>query len=190
MWSTSHRQPKAKRLLVGILTITAVLSWISATRAGEAKESDLKAAFLYNFAKFTEWPGEREATRYFLVGIYRPDRLSQNLDHLTSESVRGRPIRIRTCTAPSDALNCHLVYVNTADDGIIRDFVEDLRGKPVLVISDARGAANLGAMIGIFTVEGKLRFEINMASVESSGLKMSAHLLGMARIVRQEGAQP
>lgn len=171
-------------MLIGILAIAAALSWISATRAGEATESDLKAAFLYNFAKFTEWPGELEAGRYFLVGIYRPDRLSQNLDQLTAESVRGRPIRIRTCTAPSDALSCHLVYVNTADGGIIRDFVRDLRGKPVLVISDARGAASLGAMIGLFNADGKLRFEINISSVESSGLKMSSHLLGMARVIR------
>ena len=184
------RHVRSCKVLIGIGAICLALHAIgTAVRASEPlDEGDLKALFLLNFARFTTWPDEAARTNAFVLGYLREDESHLPLHTMEGESVRGRPIKIMRCAVPRDAEHCDLLYLNTADSAVVEDFLEDLRGEPVLTVTDLRGGALKGAMIGFFLAGQKLRFEINMSQVRASGLSMSSHLLGLARIIDKEPA--
>ena len=184
------RHVRSCKVLIGIGAMCLALHATgTAVRASEPlDEGDLKALFLLNFARFTTWPEEAGRTNAFVLCYLREDASHLPLHAMEGESIRGRPIEIMRCAVPRDAEQCDLLYLNTADSAVVEDFLEDLRGKPVLTVTNLRGGAQKGAMIGFFLAGQKLRFEINMSQVRASGLSMSSHLLGLARIIDDEPA--
>ena len=178
--------PRSRRLIACLLA-AAVLSGLAAGRADAQSASviDVKAAFLYNFAKFTEWPldalpvgGRLELCVMGDVPI--ADALERTIKGRTIE---GHELAVRVVDG-SETAPCHLLYVNGADSVRLAHQIERLRGKSVLTVSDGARFAQGGGIVQLRLENERMLFTINVTAADRARLRLSSKLLGLARIVR------
>lgn len=148
-------------------------------------EYRVKAAFLYNFAKFVEWPGpdEAKASLPFVIGILGHDPFGPELDPIREKTINGRHIAVKHFDNPEDISGCDLLFVSHTDSEEIQRALEQTDTKPILTIGDAEGFAKAGGMIGFIEQQSKIRFEINRKAAARAGLAISSKLLKLAVIV-------
>jgi len=169
----------------------ALLFWLAAidpAPGGPApfREYDVKAVFLFNFAQFVEWPEPvaSDTNTAFVIGVLGDDPFGDILDAtVTGERVRGRPLTVRRFRKPEEARGCHLVFVSRSEKGRLADVVRRLGGQGILTVGDVESFGRLGGMITFKMAGGKVQFEINAGAAEREGLRLSAKLLRVARIV-------
>lgn len=161
-----------------------------AARAAEvrsATEYQLKAAFLYNFAKFVEWPPAAFPTagtplRFCVLG---PEAFATELERtVAGETVGGRDLAVRRIRRPADLEGCHVLFVGA----MVREPLEALAAVAsgsVLTVGESEGFLAAGGIINFFIDGNRVRFEIAPAAAERAGLKISSKLLKLARIVRE-----
>jgi len=159
---------------------------------GESMEYPVKIAFLYNFAKFVEWPpvAYRSPGAPLTICIVGHDPFSPEIEaEVRSKSVSGHPIEILTLK-PTDLLRlCHMVFIPVTEKDQADKIVRGLNGASTLTVGEAAGFAMMGGMIN-FTLEGsKVHFEINRAAADGVRLKISSKLLSLAKIVAESGRQ-
>lgn len=146
----------------------------------------LKAAFVYNFAKFTRWPeqawdGPMAPLRLCIAGT---DGLATSLARLADERVDGREVVIDTYAATDRP--CHVLYIADSERGHLADYIEQTRSRPVLTISEIPRFADAGGIIQLYRDRGRVRFKINVAGARSSGLNLSARLLDLADVIDRQ----
>lgn len=171
------------RLLCTAVLAGACAAAPSAHATGSADEAAVQAAFVYNFARFTEWPPAALAARpgplnVCLVG--RRDALAGALESLSGRTVQNHPVRVLNMPAPEDLKSCHVVFLAEADSVRRSQVLQALADTPALTVSDSPDFARRGGMIGLVRVGDKLRFEINRGEAQVAGLKLSASLLNLA----------
>ncbi|MBI3622058.1 MAG: YfiR family protein [Nitrospirae bacterium] len=155
----------------------------------EPLEYAVKAAFIYNFAKFVEWPtpssGQAsEQDGVFVIGILGQDPFGGALDEMVAgKTVRDKKITVKRFSNIEDAMNSHIVFIGHSEKETIARIIKRLDGAPVLTVSDIGRFAELGGMIELVIDQNRVRFAINVAAVEQAGLKPSSQLLKLARIV-------
>ena len=146
-------------------------------------EWEVKAAYLYNFTRFVEWPDQAAAPpdAPFVVGILGPDPFGRVLDDtLSGKTFNGRPIVVRRLERPESAASVQILFLAAPLD---RDGARALRaaqGKPVLTVSNEEGAATHGVVLAFRLRDNRVRFDVNLALAEEGGLKISSHLLKLA----------
>lgn len=147
-------------------------------------ESLLKAAFVYNFAKFTRWPANRwsESTTFRLC-IAGKDDLVDSLGRLVGEKVKGRPVEIIAFEVAEDREVCHVFYIASSEHGRYAGLLQRVSDVPVLTVSGIRGFADAGGMIQLYRSDDRIRFKINHAVARGRGLEFSARLLDLAELV-------
>ena len=150
----------------------------------------LKAAFLYNFAKFAEWPDDQGAAGPITLCVVEDAAVDDALEQL----VRGGPINGRAVTVlrgnRERLRQCHLLYM-TGDPSRALGILEDLKGAPVLTVSDGEQFTHLGGIIGLFLEDGKMRFAVNADAAQRCGIRLSSRLLSLAKLVKEpRHAQP
>ena len=156
----------------------------SSENAGPSEEYAVKALFLYNFAKFIEWPAAMPAGA-ICIGILGDDPFGEVLDGaVAGKAVNGRPLLIKRLKSDPEARQCHIVFVNIADKKHVRSLLDSLKQSGVVTVSDTRGFAEAGGMINFLVVNDRVRFEINLDAASAAGLKFSSKLLSLAKIVR------
>jgi hypothetical protein len=156
----------------------ALLAFAPAAVSDELPEYRLKAAFLYNFALFTEWPAELGATLNLCV--YGRDPFGEEIDALQGKPVGERRIVVRRVTSTEGLSVCQVVFiVSPAGDGIAR-VLATVRGASVLTVADAPGAARQGVALNMNVVNNKITFEANLTAVRAANLKLSSKLLSLA----------
>jgi hypothetical protein len=147
-------------------------------------EYEVKAAFLYNFAKFTAWPSPPEqAEDAFTICILGDDPFGPALDLLKGKPVDGRPVEVRRLTKPGEIGRCRMVFVGPPHAREIGSLAEKLRDQPVLTVGDGPGFVRSGGMIGFVLSDGRVRFEIGPDRISPTGLTVSSQLLKLAIIV-------
>lgn len=141
----------------------------------------LKAAFLFNFARFTTWPVDAIAPgQPLMLCVADPDVRSALEILAEGRDVDGRPVRVVRTFAETPAAACNLLYVGHLDDtGTVR-LLAWLGTGSVLTVGDG-GFAGRGGMIEFFVGDGQLRFAINRPAAQRARLRFSAKLLGLAR---------
>lgn len=151
-------------------------------------EYQVKAAFLYNFAKFVEWPPKRDgkASDQLVLGILGKDPFGDEIRTIEGKRVKDKTLRVIRADSLDELQNCDVIFISASVNAKLPGILKKLRGRPVLTVSDTPGFANRGVMINLFNLENKIRFEINPVAVERAGLKISSQLLKLARIVKQE----
>lgn len=190
--SSTRRFPDGRRgaVRVAVAAAIAVASCVAGLNAAadEASAVALKAAFLFNFAKFAEWPALPSAAPIDIC-IAGDDPLAAALEG----SVRGERIArhaIRVTRPPDSAWpSCHVLFVGEAD---VRRFAGGLRGLrrlPILTVSDSTGFSRADGIIELYVEEGRMRFAVNVDALERSGLRLSSRLLGLANVVRSGSGQ-
>jgi hypothetical protein len=146
-------------------------------------EYEVKAAFLYNFAKYVEWP-ESASDDTFIVGILGEDPFGRVIDDtLAGKEIKGHKLAVRRFTTAEEARQARILFIGTASRRDLTRILGELAGRPVLTVGEAERFASLGGMVG-FRVQGEsVRFDINADEVARGHLRMSSQLLKLARIV-------
>jgi len=177
-----------------VLTLaTPLLLAFGAGRAAaqSASEYDVKAAFLFNFARFVEWPADSlpKGNVPLRLCVFGKDPFGETLEQVTrNKQVMGRWISIRRVRNIPDLSVCHMIYVGASEDNQLPKVLEAGQAVNALVISDTPKFAERGGMIN-FVVEGnRVRFEANLDVLAQSKLKISSQLLNLARPAAQRGA--
>jgi hypothetical protein len=155
-------------------------------RAPAPTEYQVKAAFLYSFARYVQWPSDAFAgpSDPFVVGVLGEDPFGRILDDtLAGKSVLDRPIRVRRYGTAEEAAGAHIVFVGEGDEGERVRILRTLRGRAVLSAGEGQGFAKSGGIVGFTTQDHRIRFEINLARADEARLKISSQLLKLATIV-------
>jgi len=151
-------------------------------------EYAVKAAFLYNFTKFVEWPEEAlKGSDSLIICVFGENPFGNSLETtVEGNTAQSKPIKIIYSTDVSDIPNCHMLFItkrNKQHSDAVLMAVVDL---PVLTVSDLPGFASDGGMIGFYFDNNRIRFEVNRQAANDLGLSFSSRLLKIARIVQEE----
>lgn len=145
------------------------------------QETRVKAAFLYNFFSFVEWPGKAPEDP-FILGVLGKDPFGSILDRTFHEkNVKGRPIEIRRLREIREASQCDIVFVGSISPEQSTILRESLSKKPVLTVSDLRKSASTIGIVEFFREGNKVRFSIDRTRASEAGLKISSRLLRLAK---------
>ena len=160
--------------------------WSASTCALQAQtEEGIKAAFIYNFAKFIEWPAAPFAspTAPVTVGFVGGSALADSFEQNTKgKNANGRDFVIKRLSGASGAEQCQIVYV--ADASQVGALTDALKGKPVLLIGEPEAILESGGAIRFIKEGAKVVFDLNLASVGTAGLKVDAKIQKAARTVK------
>jgi len=151
----------------------------------------LKAAFLFNFAKFTEWPSEAfpSAPSPFLVCVLGKDPFGRVLDDtLQGKSIAERPIVIERLRDMAGARHCQVVFVSRSEDSRLAAIFRALRGSIALLVGETDGFARFGGTIELTLEEDRVGFIINPDAAGRAGLRLSSKLLALAKIVHDDSS--
>jgi hypothetical protein len=168
--------------LAGLALGLGVLLLPASARADGAAvdEYALKAAFLFNFTRFVEWPDEafEDATSPFRICVLGTDPFGPRLEALASRRVGARPIAIERPSAAAALARCHIAYFAEDSARALRDAAPPR----TLTVSSGRGFAREGGMVALVTGRGRVQLHVNLASIQRSPLKFSAKLLEVAEV--------
>lgn len=160
-----------------------------ALRAEVAKEYQVKAAFLYNFTKFVEWPPEhfRDATRPITIAVFGRNPFGGELQAAVRDrTVNGRELQIVSVADEAKAAAADMIFVSAGEEEHFAAASAAWRAAGVLTVGESPKFAASGGVI-TFVVEGdRVRFEINIAAADASGLKVSAQLQKLATAIRRK----
>jgi hypothetical protein len=146
--------------------------------------STLKAAFMLNFVKFTEWPA-RATESPILLCVFGDEGIADALTRTVSgQMVNGRALQMAK-VAPNGAVrDCHLLFVVEHEPQRLAAILQEASQFPVLTVSDIEHSSRHGVMIELLLANGRLRFAVNIDTMERSSIKLSSRLLALAQIVR------
>jgi YfiR/HmsC-like len=188
------KQSRAVRHLLRCVWRTAAVStWIvalaSGTRAASAPDTApevaLKAAFLYNFAKFAEWPSLPSNAPIVLCVTGNEPIAAALAQTVLGQNVSGRALEVSRDRNDSDWPLCQLLFIADTEMRRTVPALNGIKALPVLTVSDGNGFADAGGMIELYVEEGRMRFTININATERSGLRLSSGLLGLAKVIRK-----
>ncbi len=154
-------------------------------------EYELKAAFLFSFAKFVEWPPSAFANPQsaFLVCVLGPDPFGSALDDaLLRHSIQGHAVALLRMKRTADIVGCQILFIPASERNRLPEVTAKLRGQSVLVIGETDDFASSGGVIQFALEQNHIRFLINTDAADRSGLKFSSKLLALAKIVRDSPA--
>ncbi len=167
-----------------LLPILLLLFGTLIGRGATVSETEVKAAFLYNFAKFVEWPAEAfsSETAPIQLAILGDEDVTAKLKTLLSDKkAHGRSFEVKRIINPQDAKTCQMVYVTSAENRRAFQVLEATRKLPVLTIGESDQFLDLGGMINFVFEDTQLRFEINSEAAERVKLEISSKLLRLAK---------
>jgi hypothetical protein len=162
----------------------------TAAGAQSAPEPVLKAAFIYNFAKFAEWPADAPPADPLTICVLGEAAIAEALD----EAVKGRTVDGRKTVVvrvkPEGFRACHVLYLAGLSPKRAQEIVDELKGAPVLTVGDREQFAQGGGIAGLFVEQGRMRFAINLEAAQRCRLRISSRLLSLAKIVKDDNAHP
>ena len=165
-----------------LFALTAVLC--APSSAQSPSEHQVKAAFLYNFANFVEWPSSAlDDTSSIVIGILGEDPFGQAFTPFENRTVKGHPLRIIHSKLLQELPFCHILFISSSEEKNLPQIFQYLSDRPVLTVGESVGFAQRGGAINFVMKNKKVRFEINQQRAEKADLKISSKLLKLASIV-------
>jgi YfiR/HmsC-like len=183
-----------RRLRANRLAIPIVLFFLAvATQAQSATEYQVKAAFLFNFAKFVEWPPDAfaGAESPLQICVLGQDPFGHDFEQaIEDKTVNGHRIEVLHPSGVPQARACQIVFVGSSEKRQVHEILRALRGASVLTVGDTAGFAKMGGMINFVLDDNRVRFEINVKASERAHLKVSARLLTVAKVLVTDEEPP
>jgi YfiR/HmsC-like len=172
----------------GIVLVLFTASIAASAELPRASEYELKAAFLFNFIKFTDWPADElaKSADRFIIGVVGKDPFGATLDKIIEgETVHNRAIVARRFSRMDEAVtNSHVLFISSSEDTNLPAILKILDQRSVLTVSDIDNFAQRGGIISLKKENNKIVFDINLESAKRVGITMNAQLLKLAKIVR------
>jgi hypothetical protein len=149
---------------------------------GTASEYDVKAAFLYNFTKFVEWPArafhdDRSTVRLCVLG---GDPFGESLREIAEGEVAGRRLTVLSTSLMSDPTGCQILFISRSERERLPEILAAVRDAPVLTVADTQGFLEQGGIVNFVLAGPRVRFEINQGAADRAGIKISSRLLRLA----------
>jgi hypothetical protein len=158
---------------------------------GESVEYPVKLAFLYNFAKFVEWPADsyNAPGAPLSICIVGHDPFSLDLEgELRTRKAWGHNIDVLTMRPTETLSTCHMVFIPATEKDQAGKIVRGLTGSSTLTVGETEGFAAIGGIINLTVEKSEIHFEINRVAADRAHLKISAKLLSLAKIVTDQGS--
>lgn len=189
VWINSSIKNIQRVLLLALLLAAPALS--VADDPGNIAEYQVKAAFLYKFCLYVEWPPSAfaSADSPIVLGVVGPDSLVAELDNITrGHVINGRPLQVRRVDANASLAGVHMLFVARSGQSRLSQFVAQAQQFPSLLVTESPGGLDDGGGINFAIQDNRVRFDVGLDSVNRQGLRLSAQLLKVARAVRGEVA--
>jgi hypothetical protein len=167
----------------------AVLSWFTSQpllNAQTASEYQVKAAYLYNFAKFVEWPARNftSSTAPIQFCVLNDASFASQLNQIVKgKAIVGHPVSVVPVQTPEQSRSCHILFINSAQNMQARHVIEVLRDASVLTVGEAKGFAEGGGIINFVVQDDRVQFQVNHRAARQAGLGISSRLLAVAKTV-------
>ncbi len=178
-------------------TITAVffvaLAATAAAQSDRAPEYQVKAAFLYNFAKFVDWPSQAfpSPSAPLRICVLGQNPFGDSLRGIVQDKfISGRAISNEQVDSATQARTCHILFISRSEAAGMQRALAHLRNLPVLTVGDSSDFLPLGGVINMVLEQDRVRFEISLAAAQRQHLKISSKLLAVARVVDASGGGP
>ncbi|UGQ45791.1 YfiR family protein [Massilia endophytica] len=171
------------------MLVLAIVPALAPAQSG-GLERQVKAAYLYKFSGFIEWPEGSFARpdSPLVIGIAGDDALAEQLERtVAGRSINGRPVQVQRLKKGEPRAPLHILFLG-ADRAVAQDMLAQYKGQPVLTVSDREEVFGMGSVINFVVAEERLRFEVSLKAAASAGLRVSARMLAVAYRVQQEGA--
>jgi YfiR/HmsC-like len=177
-----------RRIIATVLWLLLVASSV----LGQAKpgEYQVKAAYLYNFGRFVEWPSKvtTASTGSFTICVLGEDPFGPALDStLTGETRGNQKVAARRISSPQESVDCQILFISTSEAKRLNKIIEALGNSAVLTVSDIPQFSQRRGMIQLVMEGNRIRFEVNLAATQRAGLTLSSELLKVATAVRKDG---
>jgi hypothetical protein len=144
-------------------------------------EYQVKAAYLFNFAKFVEWPASAfsSAGAPLVIGIIGKGSFGEAFDALAGKSTKGRKVQVKHFSRIEELAGCQVLFIANSEKQRLKEILGALPAG-VLTVSDIKRFCNAGGMIGLVNRGDKVQFEVNLINAERAGLKVSSQMLKLA----------
>jgi hypothetical protein len=157
----------------------------SASHAQTPKPSEyqLKAAFLYNFAKFVDWPADAAANdkAQFVIGILGDNPFGRDLENtVAGKKINDRPISIQLFHTAAEASHCQILFISSSEKKRFTEIIQSLHTNAILTVGETDRFIEAGGMVNFVLEDSKIRFRINDGAAKASRLKISSKLLSLA----------
>jgi hypothetical protein len=183
--------------MMSLLRPPVVLVLASLAMAGFAGAADnttsdvaVKAAFLFNFAKFTEWPSLAPDATLTLCVVGDVKIAGALTETVRNQRIGGHTVEARALDGDAPMQSCHVLFLSMSEARRAAAALDALRTLPILTVSDIKDFARSRGIIEIFIENGRMRFCINTDAADRVGLHLSSRLLGLAKVIKDESVRP
>lgn len=183
--ATSRGVPGRRRLLLVLIGVLAILLCSLPDQGDAEKPTDeysLKAAFIFNFAKFVDWPESAFRRKgEFCIGTLGRTPLDRGLAELSGRSLHGRTVVIHQLNGYEEAAQCQVLFISRAQMVRVERILDSVKDLPILTIADPDDFCRRGGMLSLEMSHERFVFDVNLHEMQRVGLKPYSQLLKLAR---------
>jgi hypothetical protein len=193
MQTRPHIEKQAPRVGVSEMLVAvaaaSMLFFAEVLRGGDtpaASEAQIKAVFLFNFAKYVEWPAAAfpNATAPIAIGVLGRDPFGDYLQHVEGKMLQGHPFVIKHLAPDSDVSGCQILFISHSEASRMREILEKTSALPILTVGEDEPFAQNGGIIRFVLKNGNVRLAIDLNAAQKAGLTISSKLLAVADVVK------
>lgn len=167
--------------MAGLFALLGCAFGATQAPAQTVDEQAVKAGFIFNFIKFTQWVGVPEGdTRRLQVCTTADKPLGGQIAKLAGRSIGSRPIEVRNNTASNDLAGCDVLFIPESDAHRAETYLRNLGNAPVLTVGDFQSFTKSGGMIALRMQDYRLKFDVNLISAQRAGLQLNSQMLKLA----------
>ena len=178
--------PVTQFVRVAVVCVMVGASYLYA-QPSNPTDYEVKAAYLYNFGKFVEWPAKTKASDdFFSICVLGQDPFGPTFDTtIAGESINGKSVLVKRVTRPQDAVSCRILFISSSEETRLKEILAALDKTSILTVSDMPQFTRRGGMIQFVVQANRVRFEVNLTSAQRTGLTLSSQLLKVAISVKR-----
>jgi hypothetical protein len=191
MAQRSFKWTQRRSISLRALLFTLAAGWAALAAGAEGNELTLehrvKAAFLYQFAGYVEWPPMTFAQpgTPLTIAVVGAAPLAAELSQVAAgRSIEGRAVTVRRISPGESLAGVHVLFIGRDESARLTQLARNALQQAILTVTETDGALDQGSMINFVVVDRRVRFEVALDSAEKGGLKLSSRLLAVARQVR------
>ena len=172
-----------------VLVAVMVTLPLAVAHAQGYNETEVKAAFLYHFTSYIEYPSSAfaDTSAPFVIGVLGKSGITEALQQaVRGKTAKGRAIAVKQVSIGQELRECHILFVPDAEAKSLPRILEILGDSPVLLVGESEGFAAKGGTVGFFVEQKRVRFEINLEAVRRAHLTISSKLLSLAKIAKHQ----
>ena len=179
-----------RRAWLAVLGLAALVTWGSAAPAqapAAASERGVKAAYVYKFLGYVEWPAAAfaQADAPMVIGVVGADEVATELTEIVrGRAVGGHPVEVRKLRPGESTAGLHVLFIGAAERARAPPLIRAAHARGAMTITETDDGLEQGSVINLVVMEGRVRFEVSLEAAERAGIKLSSRLLAVAHLVR------